>query len=101
MVACPQCGEPAAEGALFCQRCGRTLPQFPPTAAPLPPPPPEAFVPPFEPPPPVDWIPETLRGRAVHCPRCNSLISAIAVVCPVCRADQPPAAGAAGAGAPP
>jgi hypothetical protein len=37
-----------------------------------------------------DWIPPAWIGVAVHCPRCNTLISAVAVVCPVCLAPQGP-----------
>ncbi|MCI4330413.1 MAG: zinc ribbon domain-containing protein [Thermoplasmata archaeon] len=103
MVSCIHCGTQAPEGALFCDRCGRTLPQgasstpMPersagPTpaavvgySAPLPPPPP----PPFLVPPPPEFVPPGLVGRAKHCARCNTLISSVAVVCPVCQADQP------------
>lgn len=108
MTACPRCGTPAEPGALFCRRCGATVPQselpsagsaagvtansgVPPGAtgavAPspyyAPTPAPSAAVPPPE------WIPDSLKGRAGHCPRCNTLISAVAVVCPVCLAPLP------------
>jgi zinc ribbon protein len=117
VATCPQCGSPADEGQLFCRKCGATVPQSPalsppfgaaamappPPPNPLPPPPPPRAgpAPPPPPPPPIggsppapDWIPAGLVGRAVHCARCNSLISAVAVVCPVCLSAQSPRAGA-------
>ncbi|MHB8351503.1 MAG: hypothetical protein ACYDFT_02250, partial [Thermoplasmata archaeon] len=62
--------------------------------------------PPFPPvqnplvPPPADWIPPHLVGRARHCGRCNSLISSVAVACPVCGAGLLPPAGGGGGDAP-
>lgn len=110
MPVCPYCQAPAPEGALFCAQCGRTVvPATPaPTATlgafaasspsagsfsaapPLPPPAPSTAPP--------EWIPPELVGKAIHCPRCNTLISPVAVVCPVCQAPLPPSAeGGAGA----
>jgi predicted amidophosphoribosyltransferase len=95
---CPSCGTPAPMGALFCARCGRTVPQtgpalpdarpgtFPPNSPSVPgnsvAPSYRSAAPPIPPAP--QWIPPSLVGRAVHCPRCNTLISPVAVVCPVC-----------------
>lgn len=65
---------------------------------------PEAARPPStaspEAPPPADWIPPALVGRARHCTRCNSLISSVAVACPVCGAALRPAGADGGADAP-
>lgn len=113
MTVCPSCGTPGAPGALFCARCGHTLPQGepvappytpvpPPMVAPAPPAPPPA--PSWGPPAPAGappapgWVPPGLVGRARHCPNCNTLISPVAVVCPVCLAALPPASVGAGAG---
>ncbi|MCI4369193.1 MAG: zinc ribbon domain-containing protein [Thermoplasmata archaeon] len=106
MVVCTNCSTVGATGALFCLKCGRTLPQGEPAvvvaAAPgvylwnaasptlgagVPPPP--------------QWIPRELQGRAIHCPRCNTLISPVAVVCPVCQAELRGSGAAAGAVEPP
>ncbi|MCI4340281.1 MAG: zinc ribbon domain-containing protein [Thermoplasmata archaeon] len=109
MTACPRCGTAAEAGALFCRNCGATVPQESPTggfpASPSPPPPPlyAPPPPPLPPPPPMpppEWIPPGLAGRAVHCPRCNNLISAVAVVCPVCLSAQGPRVGAGEGAAP-
>ncbi|MCI4344028.1 MAG: zinc ribbon domain-containing protein [Thermoplasmata archaeon] len=107
MLTCPSCGAPVEEGALFCPACRRTVPQLGPTAFPvlsptttgglgLPPSPP----PPAAPPPP-DWIPLGLVGKALHCPRCNTLISTRAVVCPACLSALPLPAADAGGSVPP
>jgi len=121
--ACPRCGTVAEAGQLFCRRCGATVPQamvdprsvpIAPVSLPPPPPPPVIAplppigwppVPPLPPataapPPAPDWIPPGLVGRAVHCPRCNTLISPVAVVCPVCLSVQGPRAEGAGDAAP-
>ncbi|HYK93615.1 MAG TPA: zinc ribbon domain-containing protein [Thermoplasmata archaeon] len=100
MPTCTHCGASAAEGALFCPACGWTLPQFGIPGSPVPPPGASPVRAAPEPPPPLDWIPPSLVGKAIHCPRCNTLISVRAVVCPVCRTEQPVPVGDAGAGAP-
>ncbi|MCI4358638.1 MAG: zinc ribbon domain-containing protein [Thermoplasmata archaeon] len=89
MDACPRCGELSPPGALFCGRCGATIPQsVPPSIPPVVPP---------APPPAADWIPLSLVGRAVHCPRCNTLISLAAVICPVCLSRRTAAEAVEGA----
>jgi len=107
VTACPRCGTLAEPGALFCRSCGATVPQSElrgpgavgaPVSSPPPIPPGPGVAPPsyyapvptprFAVPPP-EWIPDSLKGRAGHCPRCNTLISAVAVVCPVCLAPLP------------
>ncbi|HXQ94649.1 MAG TPA: zinc ribbon domain-containing protein [Thermoplasmata archaeon] len=105
MATCPTCARPVEDGALFCEGCGHTVPQGPPT---LPAAPPAAGPPTISAPawnwalpPPPDWIPPAMRGIARHCIRCNTLISSVAVVCPVCQSPQPPVGGGVGAGAPP
>jgi len=113
---CGYCGTVGVPGALFCAGCGRTLPQDalgtpppPPTPAPpaggppvpYPPPPVGGPAVPSGIPPPPDWVPPGLVGRAVHCPNCNTLISATAVVCPVCLAALPPRSAAAAGGVAP
>jgi len=110
---CLHCGEISSEGALFCAKCGYTLPQeespvstIPAgprgavAAAPLPPTPPSGIArhgfasslggpgsvsvptpgaaPPIPPPP-----------SAKYCVRCATLISRVAVYCPVCQQPQP------------
>lgn len=103
VAVCPRCATPVDEGALFCPHCGFTVPQglplgVGPAGIPLPP-----LAPRFVPlvPPPPDWIPPSMRGIARHCVRCNTLISSVAVVCPVCQAPQPPVGAAAADVAPP
>ena len=123
MTVCLHCGELASEGALFCTKCGYTLPQVDPSvkpAAPSPaptpvgaPPPPGPPVPGAPPPPPVaplmglGWtyaptgyavlapppvpgavgpIPPPPSGK--YCIRCRTLISRVAVYCPVCQQPQ-------------
>ena len=97
---CARCGTDAEAGLLFCRKCGATLPQSVPgpLGPPPPPPPPPMATLPLPPPPPMPppaWIPSGLLGRAVNCPRCNSLISTVAVVCPVCLSAQGPRDAAA------
>ncbi len=118
MAVCPRCGTLADPGALFCKKCGATVldasgaersAPIPPAPAPAPAPPPAVpgpFIPPpvvgaTPAPPPPDWIPAPWIGRAVHCVGCNTLISAVAVRCPVCGAAQPARGGAAAVAAPP
>ncbi|HZY91826.1 MAG TPA: zinc ribbon domain-containing protein [Thermoplasmata archaeon] len=101
MSTCLTCGTPAPEGALFCPNCGRTLPQLGVAGTPPPPPGPPGPVLPPDAPPPLDWIPPSLVGKAVHCPCCNTLISARAVVCPVCRSEQPVLVADGAVGGPP
>lgn len=110
MSVCPRCGAPADEGALFCRKCGATIP---PTASstiaapagvampppPLATPPPGPF--PWTPPPLAYVPPPPLPRNAQHCPNCNNVISAASVVCPICGAPVPPGAADAGVGAPP
>ncbi|MGI0132008.1 MAG: double zinc ribbon domain-containing protein [Thermoplasmata archaeon] len=107
---CPYCRSVAPDGALFCAHCGHTVvaPTGPTIAEPagaVRPSPSDVLLAPSSPPPvpaqPAEWIPPALSGQAVHCPRCNTLISPVAVVCPVCQAPQPPPAADVGAGAPP
>ncbi len=70
MPACLHCGELAPEGALFCAKCGFTLPQVDASVPPPPPPPPlrsasaagspgGAAAPPPPPPPPTPGRPAT------------------------------------------
>ncbi|MCI4323165.1 MAG: zinc ribbon domain-containing protein [Thermoplasmata archaeon] len=67
---------------------GVRLPPLPP------PPPPSPALPPLPPP---GWIPPAWAGQAIHCSQCNTLISAVAVVCPVCGGRPvPPNAADAG-----
>ncbi|MCI4351415.1 MAG: zinc ribbon domain-containing protein [Thermoplasmata archaeon] len=107
MSTCPSCGASLESGALFCPSCRQTVPQEPVEAA--------VFVPPSEPawpmvaesvassppPPAPEWIPPALNGRAIHCPRCNTLLSTRAVVCPACLGPVVPRPAAAGGSAPP
>ncbi|HZY70532.1 MAG TPA: zinc ribbon domain-containing protein [Thermoplasmata archaeon] len=109
MLICPACGTPAAEGTLFCTTCGRTVveaearpaPPFVPRVGPIPgrsaaPPVVTTIAAPA-----AEWLPPELEGRAVHCVRCNSIISAVAVVCPVCLARQPPVGAGVAVSEPP
>ncbi len=120
MSVCLHCGEPAAEGALFCAKCGYTLPQAeaspPPVAAPVPVTPPGAVSVPSAPqvaavpyrpvapfPPyggaqaPVAYVAPVPPGAsgpispppsAKYCVRCGTLITRVAVYCPVCQQPQ-------------
>ncbi len=116
MPVCLHCGELAPEGALFCVKCGYTLPQVGapapsptpasvPPAAPAPmgylPPPPPSFVPPPRyapmgapvpyavpvPPGAVGPIPAPPSGK--YCVHCRAIIAAAAAYCPVCQRPQP------------
>lgn len=113
VAVCQHCGEMGAEGALFCGKCGYTLPQTSESAAPLPHipaavPPPRAMAGPTPPtaagwgpvvPPgayaaPIDAVPGAVGSMppppsAKACVRCAALISAPAVYCPVCQQPQP------------
>ena len=99
MGICSSCGFAAPEGSLFCPRCGRTVVPpvslvpsgYPPGPGVYPPGPLRGGAPgaPLAAPPPPDWIPPELGGRSMHCPRCNTLISSVAVVCPVCQGSIP------------
>jgi len=124
MTVCLHCGELASEGALFCTKCGYTLPQVDPSAKPATPasitaatpsgtPPlvaspspapvmpivaaPIAFGWNYTPtgyavlaPPPVPGavgpMPPPPAGK--YCIRCRTIISRVAVYCPVCQQPQ-------------
>jgi hypothetical protein len=99
-VFCYHCGSESPTGTLFCPRCGWTIPPAPVHNLHLVPEwsPGQGGVSEAAPP---EWVPPSLAGRAVHCVACNTLISSVAVVCPVCLAAQPPRAdGAASAAGP-
>ncbi|HXW66517.1 MAG TPA: zinc-ribbon domain-containing protein [Thermoplasmata archaeon] len=112
MPACQHCGELAADGALFCPKCGYTLPQVD-TSLPPPPPPrlaPVAAAParpgvPIPPPPAsagpgaYPLAPGTIAAATPamppppsgkYCIRCGTIISRAAVYCPVCQQPQTP-----------
>ncbi|HEY1198916.1 MAG TPA: zinc-ribbon domain-containing protein [Thermoplasmata archaeon] len=122
MSVCLHCGELASEGALFCTKCGYTLPQVdaaagstanvpahplpapgaalgpPSPAGPTPPPPPPSVGMPWAYPtggyatlaPPIPGavgpIPAPPAGK--YCIRCRTVISRVAVYCPVCQQPQ-------------
>jgi RNA polymerase subunit RPABC4/transcription elongation factor Spt4 len=109
---CLHCGEIAAEGALFCAKCGFTLPQVDstlPTSPPIPRSPfPTAPVPGGVPPP-LTVAPNSPSAQALppgsiaamtgpmapppagkYCIRCRTIISRAAVFCPVCQQPQTP-----------
>jgi RNA polymerase subunit RPABC4/transcription elongation factor Spt4 len=112
MPVCLHCGELQPEGALFCTKCGFTLPQV----GAAPPPPPAAASggtssagPGVPPPPVVAWTPGQAPGSPVayplppgatapmptppsgkYCIRCRTIISQAAVFCPVCQQPQVP-----------
>lgn len=112
MPVCLHCGELAEEGALFCAKCGYTLPQTAADARPLataplgpapvvPPPfspgatlrPMAAVVPPGAYAAPAVSIPGAVAAippppNAKYCTRCATLISSAAVYCPVCQQPQ-------------
>jgi hypothetical protein len=115
---CLHCGELGPDGALFCAKCGYTLPQAdtvpaaplrpvpgaappvpavsPPTAPP-PPRPPSPYAP--IPPPTAYAMPAAAIPGAVgpippppsakYCVRCRTIIARAAVYCPVCQQPQP------------
>lgn len=108
MVACLHCGEPGPPGALFCTKCGFTLPQGSgvPTvgasaaAAPLPSPLPAApagypvVIPPVPYLVPASSLPGAVGPvppppNAKYCTRCGTMIAQPAVYCPVCQQPQP------------
>lgn len=115
MVTCLHCGETGPQGALFCPKCGYTLPQAEATggavapsslpsrnAAGPPSPAPGAASPlPYVPvaPPgayaaPVAAVPGAVGPirpppLAKYCVRCGTLIAQPAVYCPVCQQPQP------------
>jgi len=108
---CLHCGEPGAPGALFCTKCGFTLPQGDPTPSPSP----RAGTPTPAAPPlpggsPVPGYPVVLQAmpyivpaasvpgaigpvppppNAKYCTRCGTMIAQPAVYCPVCQQPQP------------
>ncbi len=116
MPTCLHCGELGPEGALFCPKCGYTLPQSdssgalprpgtpipatrtaaPGVPAPLPPIPPRYV--PVAPPgayaAPVAAVPGAVGPIAPprfakYCVRCGTVIAQPAVYCPVCQQPQP------------
>ncbi|HXQ79557.1 MAG TPA: zinc-ribbon domain-containing protein [Thermoplasmata archaeon] len=123
MAVCLHCGELVNDGALFCTKCGYTLPQVDTTAgassnplnrAPLTPgsntgTTPSGASPPPPPPPPPPGFPMSYvpGGYAMlsppipgsvgpiapppsgkYCIRCRTVISRVAVYCPVCQQPQ-------------
>ena len=125
MTVCLHCGELASEGALFCTKCGFTLPQVDPSVQTVTPssaaaPTPSGTAPPVgSSPPPTPMLPTvaspvafgwnyTPGGYAIlapppvpgsvgpmppppagkYCIRCRTLISRVAVYCPVCQQPQ-------------
>jgi len=113
---CLHCGEPGPDGALFCTKCGFTLPQGDQSGRGLPSVPTPAVVPPAParapgtvPPPPLGFVPVAPPGAyaapvavvpgavgpippprlAKYCVRCGTLIAQPAVYCPVCQQPQP------------
>ncbi|HTP54812.1 MAG TPA: zinc-ribbon domain-containing protein [Thermoplasmata archaeon] len=118
MPVCLHCGETGPEGALFCTKCGFTLPQgdapAPIPARPLPSSGPGGAAPaspsplPASPAPPgypmvlqaVPYIvpaasipgamdPVPPPPNAKYCTRCGTMIAQPAVYCPVCQQPQP------------
>jgi RNA polymerase subunit RPABC4/transcription elongation factor Spt4 len=110
MAACLHCGEIGAPGALFCTKCGYTLPQgdATPTPTPAPTAPRAVAATPVPPPPPgypvvLAAIPYIAPANAVpgamgpippppnakYCTRCATVIAQPAVYCPVCQQPQP------------
>jgi RNA polymerase subunit RPABC4/transcription elongation factor Spt4 len=113
VTVCLHCGELASEGALFCTKCGYTLPQAgaapppPPAAAgggapapssTLPPPPPGGTVP-YPAPTGYAVLASSVPGATApmapppngkYCVRCRTVISRAAVYCPVCQQPQTP-----------
>ena len=115
VAVCLHCGEIGPDGALFCTKCGYTLPQAdlapspispasagavaPARAAPstsaAPPPAPYGALPP----PTAYAVPTTVIPGAVgpipappsgkYCVRCRTIIARSAVYCPVCQQPQP------------
>jgi RNA polymerase subunit RPABC4/transcription elongation factor Spt4 len=117
MPVCLHCGEIGPDGALFCGKCGYTLPQegmSPPSAPPprgplapgaaTPAPGPPSAIPPARVSPPYAPVgayavpvgpgsgavgPIPPPAHAKYCVRCATLIARAAVYCPVCQAPQP------------
>ncbi len=110
MPVCLHCGEIGDDGALFCGKCGYTLPQGAPAPVAVAPPGPRAApgVAPTVPTPPslgstapagtyvTVVAPGTnLQGpippppNAKYCARCRTPIAVAAVYCPVCQQPQP------------
>ncbi|HTT14496.1 MAG TPA: zinc-ribbon domain-containing protein [Thermoplasmata archaeon] len=109
MPVCLHCGELAPDGALFCTKCGYTLPQVDGSPPPPPPPPPNSPPGASSPPAPVPlYVPVTAPASYAvpvvpgatgpmappssgkYCVRCRTVISRAAVYCPVCQQPQPP-----------
>ncbi|MFZ0699082.1 MAG: zinc ribbon domain-containing protein [Thermoplasmata archaeon] len=107
MPVCLHCGTLADEGALFCTKCGWTLPQDErsvggmsaarlapsvpaPSASPPPPFVPMPMPPPTAPPFPPAWpaTPGAYPAPGKPCVRCQTRISPAAVYCPVCQSPQ-------------
>jgi RNA polymerase subunit RPABC4/transcription elongation factor Spt4 len=106
VTVCLHCGTINIEGALFCAKCGYTLPQVEAAPPPVPPPIPP-LVPGASPPPrpnvgspaafvvlgatggmPTGPIAPPPSGK--YCIRCRTIISRAAVYCPVCQQPQTP-----------
>ncbi len=106
VTVCLHCGEIGPDGALFCAKCGYTLPQVDTAATP---PPPAAAATPSVPagtalprlaptvPPTGPYIVVAAPGAAgpiapppsgKFCIRCRTVISRSAVYCPVCQQPQ-------------
>jgi RNA polymerase subunit RPABC4/transcription elongation factor Spt4 len=109
---CLHCGEIGADGALFCAKCGYTLPQVQESPGspqlPSPPPPPSPTGSGYLPFPgspsanspaayptsggptgtPTGPMPPPPSGK--YCVRCRTIISKAAVYCPVCQQPQTP-----------
>jgi len=107
VTVCLHCGEIGPDGALFCAKCGYTLPQVDAnagtTSAPLPPPPPGGGVgglrlasaapvsgPYVVPAAPGAAGPIAPPPSGKFCVRCRTIISRAAVYCPVCQQPQTP-----------
>ncbi|MGI0054442.1 MAG: double zinc ribbon domain-containing protein [Thermoplasmata archaeon] len=99
MTVCLHCGELAEPGALFCTKCGWTLPQGQDMAAPIVPRPPvrapsgASPVTPYSSAPAMPVAPSPLAGFALSakpCIRCHTPIAPGAVYCPVCQSPQGP-----------
>lgn len=109
MAVCQHCGEPGVAGALFCTKCGFTLPQGEATAPPAAPTP-SAPVPPLAAGTGPAGYPTLLPAMpylapaasvpgavgpvapppsAKFCVRCGTAIAQSAVYCPVCQQPQP------------
>ena len=110
MPVCQHCGETGPAGALFCTKCGYTLPQAEGIGAVKPPGPPTPLAPPTPYPAVAPTYPILLPTapyivpaasapgalgpippppNAKYCTRCGTVIAQPAVYCPVCQQPQP------------